>query len=112
MAPYTYSVDGSAFTATLVYNNLAAGTHTVEVTDANGCIYATTATVGNISGTAAVTIYASATSICTGGSYSQQRLLTVVLRRHIVGRSMELRYRAKQQRHLLQPHLTIMMWSL
>ena len=25
VAPYTYSVDGSAFTATLVYNNLAAG---------------------------------------------------------------------------------------
>ena len=41
-APYTYSVDGSAFTATLVYNNLAAGSHTIEVTDANGCVFATT----------------------------------------------------------------------
>ena len=29
VAPYTYSVDGSAFTATPVYNNLAAGTHTL-----------------------------------------------------------------------------------
>ena len=42
VAPYTYSVDGSAFTATLVYNILAAGTHTVDVTDANGCVFATT----------------------------------------------------------------------
>src|SRR6185295_15462253 len=37
-APYTYSVDGSAFTTTLVYNNLGAGTYAVEVKDANGCI--------------------------------------------------------------------------
>ena len=39
VAPYTYSVDGSAFTATTVYNNLAAGNHTVAVTDANGCVF-------------------------------------------------------------------------
>ena len=69
-APYTYSVDGSAFTAILVYNNLAAGSHTVEVTDANGCVFATTATVGTTSVTPAVTIVASATSICAGGSVS------------------------------------------
>ena len=29
-APYAYSVDGSAFTATLVYSNLAAGSHAVK----------------------------------------------------------------------------------
>ena len=54
VAPYTYSVDGSAFTATLVYNNLAAGAHTVEVTDANGCVFATTAAINNTTGPTAV----------------------------------------------------------
>ena len=56
VAPYTYSVDGSAFTATLVYNNLAAGTHTVDVTDANGCVFATTAAVNNTRGPTAVAV--------------------------------------------------------
>ena len=51
---YTYSVDGSAFTATTVYNNLAAGTHTVDVTDANGCVFATTAAINNTGGPTAV----------------------------------------------------------
>ena len=37
VGPYTYSVNGSAFTATTVYNNLAAGPYTIAVTDANGC---------------------------------------------------------------------------
>ena len=37
LAPYTYSVDGSAFTATLAYPGLAAGTYAVEVRDANSC---------------------------------------------------------------------------
>jgi hypothetical protein len=55
-APYTYSVDGSASTATLVYNNLAAGTHTIDVTDANGCVYSTTTTVTDITGPSAVVI--------------------------------------------------------
>ncbi len=39
VGPYTYSVNGSAFTATTVYNNLAAGNYTIAVTDANGCIF-------------------------------------------------------------------------
>ena len=56
-APYTYSVDGSAFTATLVYNNLAAGNHTVSVTDANGCIFnAPPATINNTGGATAVVV--------------------------------------------------------
>src|SRR4029077_12399750 len=38
-APYTYSFNGSAFTATLVYNTLAAGTYTIAVRDANGCTF-------------------------------------------------------------------------
>jgi subtilisin-like proprotein convertase family protein len=34
--PYLFSVDGSAFTSTLVYANLAAGNHTVVVQDVTG----------------------------------------------------------------------------
>ena len=54
LAPYTYSVDGSAFSATLVYPGLAAGTYAVEVRDANNCLFATTASVSNTSGPTAI----------------------------------------------------------
>ncbi len=40
IAPYSYSVDGGAFqnlTAPFTISNLFAGTHTIEVQDANGC---------------------------------------------------------------------------
>ena len=40
IAPYSYSVDGGAFqtrTVPFTITNLASGTHTVEVRDANGC---------------------------------------------------------------------------
>ena len=40
IAPYSYSIDGGAFqtrTAPFTISNLASGTHTVEVQDANGC---------------------------------------------------------------------------
>ena len=54
LAPYTYSVDGSAFTATTNYTNLAAGSHAVEVRDANSCLFATTATITNVTGPTAI----------------------------------------------------------
>ncbi|MFD0988814.1 T9SS type B sorting domain-containing protein [Mariniflexile jejuense] len=40
IAPYSYSIDGGVFqtrTAPFTISNLASGTHTVEVRDANGC---------------------------------------------------------------------------
>ena len=46
-APYTYSVNGSAFTSTTTYSGFSAGTYNVSVKDANGCVFTTTATVGN-----------------------------------------------------------------
>jgi len=44
-APYTYSWDNSAST-TDVATDLVAGTHTVTVTDANGCVITITGTIG------------------------------------------------------------------
>ena len=45
VAPYTYSVDGSPFTATTSYPNMAAGTFAVDVRDVNGCVFSTTASI-------------------------------------------------------------------
>src|SRR4029079_15915984 len=55
-APYTYSVDGSTFTSTLVYNNMVAGSHTVDVKDANGCVLSATAAINSVGGPTAVVI--------------------------------------------------------
>ena len=38
-APFTYSFNGSAYTSTTFYNNLAAGTYTISVNDADGCVF-------------------------------------------------------------------------
>lgn len=62
--PYTYAWSNGAATATI--NNLAPGTYTVTVTDANNCIGTRSATINNIVG-----LIASAGSdrtICQGGS--------------------------------------------
>src|SRR5205814_8419090 len=56
VAPYTYQVDGGGFSATLVYNNLAAGPHTVDVKDATGCIFSTPVTVNGTTGPTAIVV--------------------------------------------------------
>ena len=57
VAPYLYSVNGSAFTTTTVYNNLAAGSYPVAVQDANGCTYnAPVANINNIGGPTAIAV--------------------------------------------------------
>ena len=52
VAPYTYDLNNTgSFTATTVYNNLAAGQYTVSVKDVNGCIFtAPAATIGTTGG--------------------------------------------------------------
>ena len=45
VSPYTYSVNSGAYTSTTVYSGLAAATYTIDVKDANGCIYSTSAIV-------------------------------------------------------------------
>jgi large repetitive protein len=53
---YTYSVDGSLFTATTIYNGFAAGTYPIIVKDANGCTFTTSASVSNSSGPTALAV--------------------------------------------------------
>lgn len=55
-APFTYSVNGSAYTSTISYSGFAAGTYTVIVKDANGCTFSTTATVVNTPGPTAMAV--------------------------------------------------------
>ena len=50
VSPYTYSIDGGPFTGTLIYSSLAASTYLVDVRDANGCVYSTTASISNADG--------------------------------------------------------------
>ncbi|RYZ49642.1 MAG: hypothetical protein EOP49_15835 [Sphingobacteriales bacterium] len=58
LAPFTYSLDGGATQASATFNNVAAGAHTVVITDAAGCTATVAITVSansNISGTATPT---------------------------------------------------------
>jgi hypothetical protein len=44
-SPYTYSLNGGAFSANTNYSNLSAGAYTVTVKDANNCIYSSNTTI-------------------------------------------------------------------
>src|SRR5207249_6847241 len=55
-APYTYSVDGSAYTSTTNYINLGSGSHSISVKDANGCIFSTTASISSNNGPTGITV--------------------------------------------------------
>jgi len=67
----TYSFDGSAFTGTTLYTNIAAGTYNAIVRDGNGCQFATTVTVGTVAGPTDV-VLTSTNSTCgsANGSYA------------------------------------------
>jgi uncharacterized protein (DUF2141 family) len=49
-APYAYSINGGTYSNTTNYTNLAAGTYTIAVRDANGCVFSTTASVNSSGG--------------------------------------------------------------
>ena len=53
-APFTYSVDASVFTASTLYSGKSAGSHSIQVKDANGCIYSTSVTINNANGPTAI----------------------------------------------------------
>lgn len=55
-SPYTYSVNGTPFSATTTYNGVGQGVYPVTVMDNNGCQFSTTATVGITAGPTAVSI--------------------------------------------------------
>lgn len=49
VAPLTYSINGTNYFASNIFNNLAAGNYTVYVKDANGCIVTKQTVVGSVS---------------------------------------------------------------
>jgi hypothetical protein len=48
--PYSYSINGSLFTNTISYTDLPAGAYTIQVMDANGCVYTEIANIANTTG--------------------------------------------------------------
>jgi gliding motility-associated-like protein len=68
VGPYTFDLNNTGvFTATTVYNNLAAGQYIVSVKDFNGCIFTAPATTVGTTGGPTVTITNPA-PICASGS--------------------------------------------
>ncbi|WP_299703696.1 gliding motility-associated C-terminal domain-containing protein [uncultured Pontibacter sp.] len=61
-SPYTYSKDGVNFQTSATFTGLAAGSHTITVKDANGCIVAKSFTLTNIAGPTAAAATAGAAS--------------------------------------------------
>ena len=54
--PYTYSVDGSDYSSNTSYDGLSAGIHTIQVKDANGCLYLETVEIDNSGGPTSVQV--------------------------------------------------------
>ncbi|MBS1651498.1 MAG: gliding motility-associated C-terminal domain-containing protein [Bacteroidetes bacterium] len=61
-APYTYNVNGGAYSGAPPLTSLAAGTYTIGVKDANGCIFTKTVTLTNIPGPTAISFTTSPTA--------------------------------------------------
>ncbi len=64
--PYQYRLDGGAPQGSNIFNNVAAGNHTVQVTDFNNCTFTVNVNVpagGNLTGTTALTHV-----LCNGGN--------------------------------------------
>jgi gliding motility-associated-like protein len=76
VAPYTYSLDGAAFipgTAPYTYSSLSSGTHTIRVTDAQGCI----TNIISVDIAAGPTLAATATGAATSCSGATNGSITV-----------------------------------
>lgn len=71
-SPYTFSINGGGFQSNASFNNLGAGTYTIEVKDANGCIktLSPSATIANPSTDLNATIEKTADNVCVGGNGS------------------------------------------
>jgi hypothetical protein len=55
-APYEYSIDGGGYSGTTNYIDLSAGNHTVDVRDANGCVFSTTIVITSGTGPTAIDV--------------------------------------------------------
>ena len=67
-APYSYSIDGTNFGSSSTFDNLAAGSYTLSVEDANGCTTTSTATIAEPT---ALTLTVQAIQpLCNGGTGS------------------------------------------
>ncbi|QFZ55715.1 T9SS type B sorting domain-containing protein [Oceanihabitans sp. IOP_32] len=75
VGPYTYSFDGSAFSATALYSGLAAGTYAYQVRDAKDCVFSGSVTVGEptqLTATASVTAFS-----CDASNAPQAAVVTI-----------------------------------
>ncbi|EGV42056.1 T9SS type B sorting domain-containing protein [Bizionia argentinensis JUB59] len=75
VGPYTYSFDGSAFTATSLYTGLVAGTYNYQVQDAKDCIFDGSVTITEPT---ALVVSASATTFtCSATNTPQVAVVTI-----------------------------------
>src|SRR5882724_2076647 len=65
---YTYSIDGTNFGVSGTFNNLAAGSYTVTVKDANGCTTTQPVTITQTASTVSASISSQTNVACFGGS--------------------------------------------
>jgi hypothetical protein len=65
--PYSYSLNGSAFTAATTYPGLSAGIYSLAVQDANACVFNTSVAVTN-SGAPSVSLDSIINPSCAGGT--------------------------------------------
>ena len=72
-APYSYSKDDITFQAAAIFNGLAAGSYTIAIKDANGCLSTQAVTLNNIAGPTAFVL---ATKASTCGSYNGKLEIT------------------------------------
>ena len=66
-APYLYSLNGGAYQTSNVFNNISAGSYTVNIKDANGCVVLRTLSITQPATTLACT-GVSTTILCNGGT--------------------------------------------
>jgi gliding motility-associated-like protein len=67
-APYTYKIGSGAYQPSPVFNNLAAGSYTATVRDANGCTKDIAVTITQLPNTVTATVVSKTDIPCSGGS--------------------------------------------
>ncbi len=73
---YSYSLNGGALTTSSTFGSLATGTHSISVTDANGCSFSSTFSVGLTAGITSATVNASTASCGTSNATATVSIVT------------------------------------